>query len=168
MSRTAQIGVESPAASWVVLRACHDDVTGVVVAVQELLLELGSTPPSAGVLDDVVRELIADRDAGALLVARARGERGQIVGVLAASWQLAIHIPGRYALIQDLWVHSAWRSRSIGADLMTALVELARERAMSRIEVGLPRESFGGIEATEAFYRDHGFQPLGPRMRRLI
>jgi len=165
MNRSAQIGVEPPAASWTIQRASHEDVAGVVVAVQELLLELGSTPPSAPVLKAVVRELIDDRDAGVVLVARARGE---IVGVLAASWQLAIHVPGRYALIQDLWVHSAWRSRSIGADLMTALVELAREQGMSRVEVGLPRESFGGIEATEAFYRDNGFAPLGPRMRRLL
>jgi GNAT superfamily N-acetyltransferase len=151
--------------SWIVRRASHEDVAGIVVAVQELLLELGGTPPGADMLEEVVRELIDDRDAGAALVARSRGD---VVGVLAASWQLAIHVPGRYATIQDLWVHSAWRSRTIGADLMTALVELARERGMSRVEVGLPRESFGGIEATEAFYRDNGFQPLGPRMRRLI
>jgi GNAT superfamily N-acetyltransferase len=165
MSRSAGIGVEPPVASWIVRRASHEDVAGVVVAVQELLLELGSTPPAADVLQEVVRELIDDRHAGAVLVARCRGD---VVGMLAASWQLAIHVPGRYATIQDLWVHRAWRSRSIGADLMTALVELARERGMSRIEVGLPRESFRAIDATEAFYRNNGFQPLGPRMRRLI
>ena len=31
--------------------------------------------------------------------------------MLAASWQRAIHVPGRYATIQDLWVTPAWRSR---------------------------------------------------------
>ncbi len=163
--RTAQAGVESRSGSWLVLRATHEDLAGVVLAQQELLLELGSTPPPAEEIEAVARELVEDRDAGAVLVARARGE---VVGMLAASWQLAMHVPGRYALIQDLWVHQAWRSRSIGADLMTALVELARERGFSRLEVGLPRESFAAIDATEAFYRSNDFQPLGPRMRRLL
>jgi GNAT superfamily N-acetyltransferase len=164
-ARSAQLGVESPSRGWIVLRGTREDLAGVVVAMQELLLELGSAPPPVGELEAVARELIDDRDSGAVLVARAREG---IVGMLAASWQLAMHVPGRYALIQDLWVHAAWRSRSIGADLMTALLELARERGMSRIEVGLPRESFPAIEATEAFYRGHDFQPLGPRMRRLL
>jgi GNAT superfamily N-acetyltransferase len=165
VSRSGNLAVVAPARSWTIRRATREDVAGVVVAAQELLLELGSTPPPTADLEEAVRELIDDHDAGVVTVARAKGE---IVGVLAASWQLAIHVPGRYALIQDLWVHSAWRSRSIGADLMTALIELTSERGMSRVEVGLPRESFDGIQATEAFYSDNGFQPLGPRMRRLL
>ncbi len=39
---------------------------------------------------------------------------------------------------------------------------------MARIEVGLPRETFAAIGATEAFYRVNGFEHLGPRMRRLL
>ncbi len=163
--RASQALVDSPSQSWIVRRAVGEDLGGIVVAVQELLLELGGTPPSASTLEVVARELVEDRESGAVLVARSKGE---VVGMLAASWQLAMHVPGRYGLIQDLWVHSAWRSRSIGADLMTGLVELARERGISRIEVGLPRESFRGIEATEAFYRNNGFALLGPRMRRLL
>ena len=110
------------------------------------------------------RALIEDRDAGAVLVAELDGE---LVGVLAASWQTAIHIPGRYALIQDLWVHPAWRSREIGGDLVRALCELAGDRQIERVEVGLPRDSFAGVHATEAFYLRNGFVRLGTRMRRL-
>jgi GNAT superfamily N-acetyltransferase len=165
MSRAMQLGSAAPSASWLVRRASRDDVPGVIVAVQELLLELGSSPPTTAELEEVVRELVADRDAGAVLVARS-GDR--VVGMLAASWQLALHVPGHYALIQDLWVDAAWRSRSIGADLVTALAELAGARNMTRIEVGLPRESFRRIKATEGFYLDNDFAPLGPRMRRLL
>ncbi len=165
MSSSAQTSVQPPTRSWIVRRATGEDVAGIVVAVQELLLELGGTPPVAGALEDVARELIDDRDAGAILVARTRSE---VVGVLAASWQLAMHVPGRYALIQDLWVHPAWRSRAIGADLITGLVELARERRVLRVEVGLPRESFAGIDATARFYREQGFDALGPRMRLVL
>lgn len=165
MSQSAKIAVVSPSRSWTIRRATHGDVAGVVVANQELLLELGSTPPPTDALERAVAELIDDRDAGVVLVALAHDE---VVGMLAASWQLALHVPGRYATIQDLWVHPAWRSRSVGAELMAALVDLARERGMARVEVGLPRETFRALDATEAFYRDNGFEPLGPRMRRVL
>jgi GNAT superfamily N-acetyltransferase len=165
MSRVAQAGLALPETGWLVRRASRKDVPGVVVAVQELLLELGGSPPATPELEEVVRELVGDRDAGAVLVARA-GER--VVGMLSASWQLAMHVPGHYGLIQDLWVDSAWRSRSIGADLVTALVDLARERKLTRIEVGLPRKSFRRLKATEGFYLDNDFMPIGSRMRLTI
>ncbi len=165
MSSPVSSGAQAPTQSWIVRRASSDDVAGIVVAVQELLLELGATPPPASALQDVACELVDDRDAGVVLVARVRSD---VVGVLAASWQLAMHVPGRYALIQDLWVHSAWRNRAIGADLITALVDLAREQGVACIEVGLPRDSFAAIDATARFYRDQGFTTLGPRMRRVL
>ncbi len=164
-ARPVQIGIDPPATAWIVGRASRADVAGVVVGVQELLLELGGTPPPAAELEQVVRELIDDRGLGAVLVARVGAD---VVGVLAASWQVAIHVPGQYATIQDLWVHRAWRSRSIGADLIAALVELARARGIARIEVGLPREGFRALRATEAFYLENDFEPLGPRMRRVL
>ena len=61
-------------------------------------------------------------------------------------------MPGRYALIQDLWVHPSWRGRSVGGELLAAIFELAREQGMARVEVGLPRARFQGIRATEGFY----------------
>jgi ribosomal protein S18 acetylase RimI-like enzyme len=165
MTRAANLSAPSRPRSWVVQLASRADLDGVVVAVQELLLELGGTPPDALALERAAAELIDDPGAGAVIVARSGGE---IVGVLAASWQLAIHVPGRYATIQDLWVHRAWRSRSIGAELLDALVELVGDRDIARIEVGLPRESFDAIGATEAFYLDNDFARLGPRMRRIL
>jgi branched-chain amino acid aminotransferase len=156
---------EPRATCWYVRAACDEDVPAVAAAIAELLLELGGTPPDARGMQATARSLLSDGDAGVLLVADAEGA---LVGVLAASWQTAIHVAGRYALIQDLWVHPSWRSRAIGRDLVAALCELASGRQIARIEVGLPREGFAGIAATEAFYRTHGFTPLGPRMRRLL
>jgi GNAT superfamily N-acetyltransferase len=92
----------------------------------------------------------------------------EIVGVLGASWQTAIHVPGRYALIQDLWVHPSWRGRTIGSDLLAALFELASQRQITRAEVGLPPERYERLGVTEAFYLDNGFAPLGTRMRRAL
>jgi GNAT superfamily N-acetyltransferase len=163
----AQSGVAEAeaAAGWRVRAGSADDVAAVAAAVEELLVELGGKRPSMPELEAETRELIEDPGVGALLVAEADGE---IVGVLAASWQRAIHVPGRYGTIQDLWVHPSWRSRKIGRDLVEALVDLARKTEVGRLEVGLPQESFAAIRATEAFYRANGFTPLGPRMRRLL
>jgi GNAT superfamily N-acetyltransferase len=148
-----------------VREAVAADAPAVAAAIGQLLAELGGEAPPEAELDAATRELIADPGVGTVLVYES-GE--EIVGVLAASWQHAIHVPGRYATIQDLWVLPAWRSRAIGHDLLDALCELAAERGVGRIEVGLPKEDFPRIGATEAFYRANGFSHLGPRMRRLL
>lgn len=141
------------------------DAPGVAAAIEALLIELGGERPSTADLEAATRALAEGREAGALLVAEADGE---IVGFLAASWQHAIHVPGRYGTIQDLWVHPAWRSRALGGELVDALATLADELGIGRLEVGLPKESFAQIAATERFYLGNGFEHLGPRMRRLL
>jgi GNAT superfamily N-acetyltransferase len=149
--------------AWEIRLAGPEDVAAVAVAVRALLLELGGTPGELGAMEDATSALIEGQAAGVVLVAEIDRE---LVGVLAASWLTAIHAPGAYALIQDLWVRPDWRSRAVGGELLDALLELARGLGFSRVEVGLPRESFVRFAATEAFYRGNGFAPNGPRMRR--
>jgi GNAT superfamily N-acetyltransferase len=151
------------ATTWVVRSASESDIDGVGIAVEELLLELGGRPPSPIGLRDAVRALIEDESQGVLLVAES--VQGDIVGFLGVSWQIAARIPGRYGTIQELWVHPAWRSREVGAELLAALRGVARERGVARIEVGLPSERFPQLQATEAFYRANGFEPVGVRMK---
>lgn len=172
MSEAAAGGSRAPARAatagpgWRVREAAAADAAAFAAGVGELLAELGGRTPSPAELEAEVRALLADRAAGSLLVAEAEG--GEIVGVLGASWQRAIHVPGLYATIQDLWVSGPWRSRGVGAGLIEAMAGLCRERGCARIEVGLPRETFAAIAATEAFYARNGFAHLGPRMRRLL
>jgi GNAT superfamily N-acetyltransferase len=148
-----------------VREARREDLPAVVEAVAELLRELGGRSPSRPQMEAEVGALLDDESVGTLLVA----EDGEsLVGVLGASWQRAIHVPGRYATIQDLWVHPEWRSKGIGAQLIEALAAIAREQGVARIEVGLPRETFAAIAQTTAFYEGAGFEHLGPRMRRLL
>lgn len=160
-----QSAAPSTSAEWHVREARSDDVPAAASAVGALLEELGGRRPSADDLEAEARALVEDPELGVLLVAEVGGE---VVGVLAASYCRAMHVPGRYAVIQDLWVDRAWRSRTIGADLLAAIAEIIRERGMTRIEVGLPQETFAGIRATEAFYLGNGFASLGIRMRRLL
>jgi GNAT superfamily N-acetyltransferase len=153
------------ATSWQVRAAVPADVPAVAIAVRELLVELGGSPSLPATLEETTQALIEDPTAGAVLVADNEGE---IVGMLGISWQLAIRIPGRYGLIQELWVHPSWRGKTIGGDLLMAGFELARRRQVARLEVGLPSERFAHVEATEAFYFNNGFQAIGTRMRRLL
>lgn len=152
------------AVSWRVRPASHEDLPAVAAGVGELLVELGGAPAPPAGLEESARALIEDPDAGALLVAEQQGE---VVGVLGVSWQIAMRIPGRYGLIQELWVHSAWRGRTIGGDLLVALFQLARRRQVARLEVGLPSGRFPHLGATEAFYLNNGFTTIGMRMRRV-
>lgn len=155
-----------PVASQTTVReAGAEDVEEVATAVENLLVELGARPPERPDLEADVRALLDDPQGGSVLVAEADGD---VVGVLSASWQRAMHVPGVYATIQDLWVDEAWRSRGVGAELVEAIASQARSRGVSRLEVGLPRETFAAIASTESFYRRNGFEHLGPRMRRLL
>jgi GNAT superfamily N-acetyltransferase len=148
-----------------VREAGAEDVEGVATAVGSLLAELGGRMPSRAEMEAEVQALLDDPQGGSVLIAEADGA---IVGVLTASWQRAIHVPGVYATVQDLWVDEDWRSRGVGAELVEAIASQARTRGVSRLEVGLPRETFAAIASTESFYRRNGFEHLGPRMRRLL
>lgn len=153
------------AAESTVREAGGEDVGAVATAVESLLAELGGRRPERSQLETEVRALLDDPEGGSVLIAEADGD---VVGMLSASWQRAIHVPGIYATIQDLWVDEAWRSRGVGAELVEAIASQARGRGVSRLEVGLPRETFAAIASTESFYRRNGFEHLGPRMRRLL
>jgi GNAT superfamily N-acetyltransferase len=153
--------------AWRVREAGEADAAPVAAAIGELLIELGGEGPGATVLEEATRTLAGDPELGALLLAEPE-EGGAPVGVLAASWQYAIHVPGRYGTIQDLWVHPDWRSRSVGRGLLDAFFARARREGAKRVEVGLPREDFANLRQTEAFYLANGFVNLGPRMRRIL
>jgi GNAT superfamily N-acetyltransferase len=155
--------------------ATHEDLPVIVAAGAELLVELGSRPPQTEQMLESARALLEDPRSGALLLAEAeegkedeQKEDERVVGVLTASYQFALHVPGRYALIQDLWVRPSWRGRAVGRELLSALFELSREQGMARAEVGLPRDTFADIRATEGFYVNSGFEHLGARMRRIF
>jgi GNAT superfamily N-acetyltransferase len=157
--------IEQLAADWVVRAAVEADAESVAAGVHSLLVELGADPPAPERLAEAARTILADPHAGMVFVAQAGDD---VIGVLSASLQQAIHVPGRYATVQDLWVDPAWRGHLIGAGLVDALVAAAGEDGLKLIEVGLPKASYRRLEATEGFYLANGFTAVGPRMRRVV
>jgi GNAT superfamily N-acetyltransferase len=159
-------GTQSKVGSWRVRRAAEPDAGAVAQAVAELLVELGGTPPEMGEMQAAARELIGSEQLGIALV--AEDDEGQLVGALAASWSAAIHSAGSYGLIQDLWVKPSWRGKEVGSDLLAAFARSARRRGITRLEVGLPRDTFAALASTQSFYETNGFTMLGPRLRRVL
>jgi para-aminobenzoate synthetase len=151
--------------AWNLRTAAPDDAEPIARAVQRLLLELDGIPGDLESMTVATRALIRHDDLGVIFVAESDRV---LIGLLAASWVHAIHVPGRYALIQDLWVDPAWRSRDIGKSLLIAISELARDHQIPRVEVGLPLHTFASFDATHAFYLSNEFTPNGPRLRKLL
>jgi GNAT superfamily N-acetyltransferase len=150
---------------WEVRAARPEDTAAVAAAVAALLAELGGTPPARAALEAEARAHITDPALGTVLVAIGDEE---LVGVLAASWVRAIQVPGRMLTIEVLWTRRECRDGGIGAALVDALTAAASEAGTSRVEVGLPREGFAALRATERFYLANGFERLGPRMRKAL
>ena len=151
---------------WEVRRARPADAGAVATGVAALLCELGATPPSHAAIEAEARAHIEDPSLGIVLI--ATGDGGELVGVLTASWARAIQVPGRMLTIEVLWTRREWRGRAVGAGLVDALAPIASGAGAARVEVGLPRESFDAIRATERFYLANGFERLGPRMRKAL
>ncbi len=161
-----QSSAEMPGAvGWQVRPAREDDAPGVAAAVAALVAELGGSPPPRAAIEAEARAHIADPSLGIVLVAGA--EEG-LVGALSASWARAIQVAGRLLTIEVLWTRREWRDRGVGAALVEALAAAAATEGAGRVEVGLPRESFTALRATERFYLANGFELLGPRMRRNV
>jgi GNAT superfamily N-acetyltransferase len=167
MTRAA---TQSPAArpgatGWEVRPARTEDAPAVADAVAALLAELGGTLPAREAIEAEARAHIEDPSLGIVLVADAEND---LVGVLTASWARAIQVAGRLLTIEVLWTRREWRDRGVGAGLVEALALAAAAEGAGRVEVGLPRESFPALRATERFYLANGFERLGPRMRRAV
>ncbi len=153
------------ASAWRVREATAEDVTRVAAGLAQLLTELGGSAPEPRRLQRATCAVIENPELGFVFVAAASEE---IIGVIAGSWQYAIHVPGYYCLVQDLWVDRPWRGHGVGAELLAALIGRAHNYGVTRVEVGLPSKRFAGLAATRAFYAANGFSPLGPRMRLVI
>ena len=184
-----RVAAQSPAAApgsvgWEVRPARQEDAAAVATAVAALVAELGGSPPPHGAIEREASAHIADPSLGIVLVAAADPDPStggpdsgassvsarpdDLVGALTASWARAIQVAGRLLTIEVLWTRGEWRGRGVGAALVEALAAAAAAEGAGRVEVGLPRESFAALRATERFYLANGFERLGPRMRRAV
>ena len=98
---------------------------------------------------------------GIILVAENKGE---ILGVLTASYNLSIRYGGEYCQIEELIVDSRGRGNNVGGLLVMEAINIAKAHGCAEIGVYL-------IESTESnrpFYEKFGFEYIGSELRQQL
>ncbi|HTX60128.1 MAG TPA: GNAT family N-acetyltransferase [Verrucomicrobiae bacterium] len=126
-------------------------------------------------LEDGDAELVASRRAE-ILAAWARdpqmmhavvaSERGEPLGIATLTEAFAIYARGRFAILSELYVAPAARSRGVGAALLDAVKALGRRRGWTRIE--LTASPSRNHERSVRFYERNGFVVTGPRFKFVL
>lgn len=153
---------------WEIRSATMSDINQIVTMVQLLVAELRGVSkiklPSTS--KDVVANVINGNIPGAIFIAEAMESEERYIGIITISVQNAIHVGGRYALIQELWVHPDYRNYKIGDQLIKAVESYCQEHDFNNIEVCLPKKEYEKFENTHYFYTKTGFIEIGPRMKK--
>ena len=88
-------------------------------------------------------------------------EDAEILGLVSASFNLALRYDGEYAQVEELIVTEAARGKGVGGKLLKAVIEAARRRGC--VEVGLY-----AVPRNQPFYEKMGFTYAGPDMRMTL
>jgi len=101
----------------------------------------------------VLKDVVSDPARGFLLFAR---ENRHIIGVAYLAIILSAEHCGKVGWLEELYVMPEFRSKGIGAALLTAVLERARELGIVAIDL----EVDAAHRRAEALYRRFGFRPL--------
>jgi GNAT superfamily N-acetyltransferase len=97
--------------------------------------EFYETNPSDEALIALSRALIEDPEhEGVQLIARDPGEEGEPLGFATVYWMWSTTTAARIAIMNDLFVAPSGRRRGVGEALITASLELARERGAASLQ----------------------------------
>ena len=108
---------------------------------------------SAEPLSRVLERVVADETRGFILLAR---DGHRMVGVAYAATILSAEHCGLVGWLEELYVTPSLRSQGIGAALLTAVLERARELNVVAIDL----EVDAGHRRAESLYRRFGFRRL--------
>lgn len=113
---------------------------------------------------EYIIRLIENLDAVVLLAE----EEGDMVGLLMAEVRetpdIAILVPRRYAVIEDIIVHEGRRGEGIGKALMQRAHAWARARGATAVELNV----YEFNESARAFYETLGYTTESRKMRRSL
>lgn len=90
-------------------------------------------------------------------------EYKKCIGMITVTEICTIYAKGRFGVIQELYVLSEYRSMKVGHELIKKVLEYAKSRSWSRIEVGAPDRVVWA--RTMEFYLREGFIEIGPRLK---
>jgi GNAT superfamily N-acetyltransferase len=110
----------------------------------------GYQAPSDEALASGVERLLADAATDFLL---APGDSGQPVGVCALRYRYGVWLDGLDCCLEDLFVEERARGGGVGAELVRAAIQRARERGCRRMELDTNEDN----AAARALYESFGF-----------
>lgn len=88
-------------------------------------------------------------------------ENGTAVGLLTMAESRALYAEGALGIIPELYVRPDFRSRKVGATLLSEAKQVARSRGWTRLEVTTP--PLPQFDRALAFYERQGFSISGGR-----
>lgn len=94
--------------------------------------------------------IISDSEIGNIIVAR---EANDIIGMVNLLYTVSTALGGRVAILEDMVVNPAVRSKGIGSELLLYSVELAQQKGCQRITLLTDFDN----ENAHRFYQKHGF-----------
>lgn len=143
-----------PSDAWTTRLATPDDADEVARLLHDFNTEFDTPSPGVDVLAPRLRRLLAGDDTVAILA----GSPSQAVGLALVTLRPNVWYPGQVALLDELYVVPARRSRGIGSAVVDRLLELAGQRGVDRIEINVDE---GDVDA-QRFYERHGFAMTEP------
>lgn len=144
-------------------QATTADTAVVADMIALLLSELGEKQLEGSEYTVACEELLGVSGSSNYTAFLAWDEKNECAGIVTVAESCSIYAKGRFGVIQELYVRPSFRSKFVGRELVNAVVDLARSKGWSRIEVGAPdRDKWG---RTVEFYKREGFVEVGPRLK---
>jgi GNAT superfamily N-acetyltransferase len=117
------------------------------------------------VIDDKNLELILhDFLKKGLIILSVDENTKNIVGFISAIESNALYANGTFGVINELYIVPEFRSKKIGKKLIDFMIDVAKKRNWSRLELDTPEVEKS--EKTINFYKNQGFVPIGYRMKK--
>lgn len=133
-------------------RAGPEDAEAVARLLHDFNTEFDTPTPGTAILARRLKSLLAGPDTIAYLV----GEPA--AGVALVTLRSNVWYDGPVALLDELYVAPDRRGRGLGAAMIHLLIDDAKERGVSAIEINVDA---GDVDA-QRFYERHGFSGVDP------
>ena len=128
------------------------DGTALVLPLLQAQFAEHAIPLSPGEVEEALRGLVVGRDRGTVLVARGPAP----VGIAVLAWTWTLEHGGRVGWLEELYVAPPFRNRGIGARLLAAALEAAREEGCRAVDLEVATEH----GRAERLYERAGFRRL--------
>ena len=132
--------------------ATPDDAGEVARLLHDFNTEFDTPSPGVGVLAPRLRRLLAGDETFAVLSGTPA------VGLALVTVRTNVWYQGRVALLDELYVVPARRSRGVGSAIVGHLLSLAQASGIDLVEINVDE---GDVDARR-FYERHGFSAIEP------